>query len=51
MTCRDSFRDGDRILRECQRPVSHDGLHDDGRGVRWNGSFVPDRHFDGSEDQ
>lgn len=40
MTCGDHFRDGDRILRECRRPVSHDGLHDDGRGVRWNGSFV-----------
>lgn len=40
MTCGDWFRDGDLAKHVCQRPQGHDGLHNDGRGVRWNGTWM-----------
>lgn len=40
MTCNDRFRDGDLHQHTCLRPSGHDGLHNDGRGVRWNGTWT-----------
>lgn len=40
MTCDSRFRDGDHLLHACARPNGHGGLCNDGRNVRWNGTWV-----------
>ena len=47
MNCTSSFTDGSGTNHACTKATGHDGLHNDGGRVSWDGSWAGDgRHDD-----